>query len=123
MSNESKRMFEIIRSWYLTKKNLILITVLSRDTIDCLDRRGELPGHVHFIRCGRFVKVEYTGTVYVRLQSLRHTNPFELDLLRSMATSFAGEKVLHRLLAAYHHRFEWFGLESRFDAAIRDLCG
>lgn len=46
MSNESERMFEIVRPWYLTRKQLILIMGLSRDTIDRLERRGEFPKRI-----------------------------------------------------------------------------
>jgi prophage regulatory protein len=46
MSNESERIVEIVRPWYLTRKQLILITGLSRDTIDRLERRGEFPKRI-----------------------------------------------------------------------------
>jgi prophage regulatory protein len=45
MSSELQRVFDV-SPWFLTRKQLIVITGLSRDTIDRLERRGEFPKRI-----------------------------------------------------------------------------
>ena len=63
---------------------------------------------VYFIRCGDFVKVGYATNVVRRVAELQTGNPHELELLGVIPGGASEERTLHALLAAEHHRGEWF---------------
>lgn len=57
------------------------------------------------------VKVGVSRNLDSRIRSLKSNTPSEIVLLGSVSGSLELEKVLHRFLAPFHHRREWFNAE------------
>lgn len=67
------------------------------------------------------VKVGISRSLDSRVRSLKSNTASEIDLLGSVAGSPELEKVLHRFLAPFHHRREWFRAEPPVLAFLRAL--
>jgi prophage regulatory protein len=46
MNDRSEQLIKVSRPWYLTRKQVIRITGLSRDTIDRLEKKGLFPRRI-----------------------------------------------------------------------------
>jgi prophage regulatory protein len=46
MNDRSEQLIKISRPWYLTRKQVVQITGLSRDTIDRLEKKGLFPRRI-----------------------------------------------------------------------------
>jgi excisionase family DNA binding protein len=79
--------------------------------------------YVYFVRCDAFVKVGVTSAPRTRLKSLAAMTPHPIDLVKLIDGTPLGERAVHRVLAEYHHRGEWFHIKPEFLEAIISLPG
>jgi hypothetical protein len=102
----------------------ILAAAKTKDTYAPMpNERPRGPGFVYFIRCGEYVKVGFTKNPQERTKSLRSMTPYPTKMLKVIAGTMAGERAIHKVLAEYHHHFEWFRLEDTLREAIALLPG
>lgn len=69
-----------------------------------------IPGYVYFVLCRDkdAVKIGFTNNLQARLRHMQTGNPSELELLAAIPGSMVQEKALHRKLAIYRLKGEWF---------------
>ena len=82
---------------------------------------------IYILRCGLFIKIGIAKNLIHRLTSIRTSNPYDVELVKSFDTSERNvsrkiEMAVHKKLTdlGHHHRLEWFHL-SAIDKAI-ELC-
>lgn len=77
-----------------------------------------VPDFLYVIRCGDYFKVGRATNPDKRLGVIKSSSPYDVELLVVYDIPYPGiaraEETAHRLLAAHHHRGEWF----RCDQAI-----
>lgn len=67
-----------------------------------------MTGFIYFLRCGEFVKIGYSKEPENRLRYFETGSPYDFEMLAVHPGSERDEAALHRLLAAYRHKGEWF---------------
>ena len=79
---------------------------------------------VYFIQSGMYVKVGVCAAdrVHGRLRELQTGNPCALSLLGTIPGDAVEEARVHRSLADWHARGEWFHLTGELRRIIRDIA-
>jgi hypothetical protein len=82
---------------------------------------------IYILKCGSFIKIGIAKNLTHRLTSIRTSNPYDVELVKSFFTAERNvsrkiEMTVHKKLTdlGHHHRLEWFNL-SAIDKAI-ELC-
>lgn len=63
---------------------------------------------IYFIRVGQFIKVGYSADALERIRSLQTANPYPIETLAICEGDPGMEADIHRRLAKYRIRGEWF---------------
>lgn len=87
-----------------------------------MKRVGLKPSGVYFLRCGNRVKVGASKTVQIRLQNLT-AQATEAELLGVLGVRclWDAEKAIHRRLAPYRLRGEWYAVSPDLLAEIQQI--
>lgn len=78
---------------------------------------------VYLIRCNEFVKIGTTGNLKRRLNGLRGSNPYPLEVIYSKRkeNARAVEQKLHKLFKEKRERLEWFKLTEEDILKIKEI--
>lgn len=70
----------------------------------------QIKGYVYFVQCNEFTKIGFAADVQQRFCNLQIGNPYQLRLLRTIASDnpVEIEEEIHSRLEKYHVRGEWF---------------
>ncbi|MBX9587860.1 MAG: GIY-YIG nuclease family protein [Hyphomonadaceae bacterium] len=91
------------------------IGVWDRHQLQPIARFADVPEHepsgfVYFFtwKTGRFVKIGYAKKLATRLHDLQVAVPWKLIVYAALRGAKDDERLIHRILNAYHYRGEWF---------------
>jgi hypothetical protein len=97
------------------------LSALAQQIVDTVRAHPRDGRYIYFVRCATFVRVGQSRRPIQRAEALWWAMPFDLELMKVLVGSLAAEATLHKLLAKYHHRHEWFRQAPDLEAAIREL--
>ena len=74
---------------------------------------------VYFIKDREFVKIGYTTDFKKRFSQLQTSTPHNLTVLAIIKGDYETEKFIHNKFSDYHHRGEWFYINSDIEDFIK----
>jgi hypothetical protein len=78
---------------------------------------------LYFVRCRDFVKIGRSTRPYDRLSTMQTCNPYPLELVGLVVGGEPEELELHRRLADYRERAEWFRVVDGVADVIERVSG
>ena len=63
---------------------------------------------LYFIKCGAYIKIGVSDNVQRRLNDLKASNPFPLELLYFGEGEGGDEEMWHKVFEHRHHHGEWY---------------
>jgi len=72
-------------------------------------------GYVYFVERAGYVKVGYTQDIHSRMGAFQANSPFDFQLIGAIRSDEYKtlEKSIHKRLAAYHKKGEWYDIDTQ----------
>lgn len=78
---------------------------------------------VYFIKCNEYVKIGYSSNPYARINSIKTSNPHEVEVLLVIPGNVELEKELHYILRDSNYKNEWFLFDDKIRGIVEMFSG